>query len=77
MAKEKQKSLFGEVDQLFNCLHTELTLLNEDIEGTEKSIGRKEKQLGILQERKEKMEEAIATVKKERDELKKTEKKGY
>ncbi|MBU2249859.1 MAG: hypothetical protein KKD77_24145 [Gammaproteobacteria bacterium] len=74
MPKEKQRNLFGEVDQLFNCLHTELTLLNEDIEGTQKSIDRKEKTLNILEERKGKMEEAIATVRKERNELKK--KKG-
>lgn len=68
MAKEniEQRNLFGEIDLVYNCLHTELTIVNEDIESAQKSIERLEKKIGDLEERKEELHKSIEIVGKGR-----------
>ena len=64
--KEKQPNLFGEIDQVFNALDTELTMVKEEIEARHKKIGNLEDQIQTLEGRKEKLVEAVEIVAKQK-----------
>lgn len=63
---ENQQSLFGEVDMVFNTLHTELTIVNEEIEDKYKKISSLEEKIEILESRKEEIDKSIKIVAKSR-----------
>lgn len=67
---QEQQTLFGETEFVFNALHTELTEVNVDIANTQSSIEKKEKLLGELGERQDKLNKALGIVRKQRNELK-------
>lgn len=60
---ENQVNLFGEADMLYNTIHTELTIVNEDIDKLRKAIESKEKKIEKLEDRKENLEEAAKIAK--------------
>jgi len=63
MAK-KQEGLFGDADKVFNVLHTEKTIVNEEIKAAGASITRLEGKIEVLEKRKEELDEAIVIMKK-------------
>ena len=68
MAKKPadQQNLFGEVDMVFNTLHTELSIVNEEINDKRKKIINLEEKIDILEVRKEEIGKAIKIVEKSR-----------
>lgn len=60
---EEEKNLFGEADQLYNTIHTEITIVNEEIEKTQKAVDRGIKKIEKLADRKENLDEAARIAK--------------
>ena len=68
----KQPNLFGEVDELYNTLQTEKTVILEEIERAEKSMDNLEKKMDELGSRAGAVNRAITTVEKQRKAMEKT-----
>lgn len=68
--KEEQPFLFGEIDQIYNALETERTIINSEIKEQNKKIERCEMVITILSRRRDNLSEAIELAKKKRDVLK-------
>lgn len=66
MMAKGQENLFGDADKVYNVLHTEKTIVKEEISAAEKSITRLEKKIGILGKREEEIQEAIKIMEKSR-----------
>jgi chromosome segregation ATPase len=61
-----QPNLFGEADEVYNTLETELTMVNLEIDAAQKTIDRKEKEIEDLQVRQQRLSRAIVLVRKAR-----------
>jgi hypothetical protein len=72
--KEEQPFLFGEIDQIYNALETERTMLNSEIKEQNRKIDRCNVVITILSERRDNLSEAISLTKLKRDVLKDKEK---
>lgn len=69
-AKEKkpdQPNLFGEQDQVYNTIQEALSTATADIASAQEAISKKEDQIVVLMEWKQKLEKSALTVAKLRD----------
>jgi len=64
MEKTKDKNLFGEANEVYNALHSEVTFINEEIDKVQKSIDKSNEKIEKLEERKVKLQRAIIIQKK-------------
>lgn len=68
---EKQPNLFGDIDQVYNALETERTIVVEAIESAHGKIAKLEEKITAMGERKEGLDDAIVIVAKQRKEASK------
>lgn len=74
--KPDQPNLFGEQDQVYNTIQEALSTATADIASAQEAISKKEDQIVVLMEWKQKLEKSALTVAKLRDsKLEKKEKK--
>jgi len=69
MKKGKEQNLFGEANEVFNTLHSELTFVNEDIEKVQKAIKIGEEKIEKLEERKAALEASAKIAKRNMNEI--------